>query len=350
MVDRGSPAVTGVGPASGPLLPVADAHNDLLLGVLHLEERGHADPFGEFWLPQLRAGGVVLQVLPLYTEEQFTAEGALRRALLLLEAARRLAARHPADVAICETGPQIEAAIASGRIALVLAFEGLEPVGPHLEVLDTFFRLGVRIASLTWNRRTMFADGIGQRATGGGLTTLGVEAIAEMERLGMVVDVSHLSDPGFDHLAAVATRPFIATHSSCRAITAHPRNLDDARIRLLASRGGFLALNGFGGFLAERDATIVHYVDHIAHAVTVAGADHVGLGLDFVADLFTQMGPILGGALFDLGDVPLARGLQRPADLAALGPLLVERLGEEDARKVAATTEIRVLAQLLPPA
>jgi membrane dipeptidase len=327
---------------------MADAHNDLLLGVIHQRERGHADPFGDFWLPQLRAGGVVLQVLPVYTEEQFTNEGALRRALLVLETARWIADRHPADVAICETGPEIRQAIDGGRIALVLAFEGLEPVGSSLEVLDTFFRLGVRVASLTWNRRTMFADGIGERATGGGLTSLGVKAVAEMERLGMVVDVSHLADAGFDHLLTLATRPFIATHSSCRALHCHPRNLDDGRIRALAERGGFLGLNAFGGFLAERDATIADLVEHAAHAVEVAGADHVGLGLDFVADIFTEVHPILGAALFDIGDVPLARGIARPADLAALGPLLVERLGEADARKVAADTEIDVLSRLLP--
>ncbi len=333
---------------AGPLLPMADAHNDLLLGVIHQRERGHADPFGDFWLPQLRAGGVVLQVLPVYTEEQFTNEGALRRALLVLETARWIADRHSADVAICETGPAIARAIDAGKIALVLAFEGLEPVGSSLEVLDTFFRLGVRIASLTWNRRTMFADGIGERATGGGLTSLGVEAVAEMERLGMVVDVSHLADAGFDHLLGISTRPFIATHSSCRALNAHPRNLDDGRIRALAERGGFFAVNAFGGFLAERDATIAHYVDHVAHAVKVAGAGHVGLGLDFVADVFSQSHPIVGGALFDIGDVPLAAGIQRPADLAALGPLLAARLGAGDAAKVAAATEIDVLSRLLP--
>ncbi len=342
------PGMAGAGPGGGPLLPMADSHDDLLLGVLHQRERGHADPFGDYWLPQLRAGGVVLQVLPIYTEEQFVGEGALRRALLLVEAARRIADEHAADVAICETGPEIARAIESGRIAFVLAFEGLEPIGSDLAVLDTFFRLGVRVASLTWNRRTMFADGLGERATGGGLTTLGVEAVAEMERIGMVVDVSHVSDPGFDHILAVATRPFIASHSSCRDLHGHPRNLDDDRIRALTERGGFVGVNAFGGFLAERDATIADFVDHVAHAVDVAGADHVGLGLDFVADLFVEMRPILGAALFDLADVPLARGIQRPADLAALGPLLVERLGEADARKVAAGTEIAVLSQLLP--
>jgi membrane dipeptidase len=335
---------------SSPLLPMADAHNDLLLGVLHQLERGYSDPFGDFWLPQLRAGGVVLQVLPIYTEEQFIGEGALRRALLLIETARRMAATHSADVAICETGPQIRQAIDAGKIALVLAFEGCEPVGSHLEILDTFFRLGIRVASLTWNRRTMFADGVGERATKGGLTSIGLEAVAEMERLGLVVDISHLSDAGFDHVAEVATKPFIASHSSCRALHPHPRNLDDARMQVLAERGGFQALNAFGAFLRDENATVADFVDHAEHAVRLVGADHVGLGLDFMADLFVHVHPIVGAALFDISELPTAKGLERPSDLAALGPLLVERLGEADARKVASGSMIEVLSRLLPQA
>ena len=147
-------------------LPMADAHNDLLLGVIHRRERGHPDPFGEDWLPQLRAGGVVLQVLPIYTEAQFLGEGALRRALLVIEAARELAARHADEVAIVERGADLRPVIGSGRIALVLAFEGLEPVGGDVAILETCFRLGIRIASLTWNRRTMLADGAGEAEIG----------------------------------------------------------------------------------------------------------------------------------------------------------------------------------------
>ena len=345
---RATAASRGGEPVNGPRFPMADSHNDLLLGVIHQLERGHTDPFGDFWLPQLRAGGVVLQVLPVYTEEQFIGEGALRRALLVIETARRIADEHASEVAICETGPQIRETIAAGKIALVLAFEGLEPVGSHLAILDTFFRLGIRISSLTWNRRTMFADGIGERATGGGLTSLGVEAIAEMERRGMVVDVSHLSDDGFDHLLGVAAKPFIASHSSCRALHAHPRNLDDDRLRSLAARGGYMGLNAFGAFLADKDATVQDFVDHAAHAVEIAGADHVGLGLDFMADLFVQIHPIVGAALFDISELPTARGIERPSDLANLGPLLSARLGEADARKVAAGSMIEVLSRLLP--
>jgi membrane dipeptidase len=326
---------------------MADAHNDLLLGVLHQRERGHADPFGEVWLPQLRAGGVVLQVLPVFTEEQHVGEGALRRAILVIETARWLAELHRDDVAIVETGRDLRSVVASGRIALVLAFEGLEPVGADLAVLEASFRLGVRMASLTWNRRTAFADGAGENDSGGRLTRVGVAAVAAMERTGMILDVSHLSDAGLAHVIEVARRPFVASHSSCRALQPHPRNLPDDALRAIARSGGFVGINAFGAFLAP-DATVDDFLRHVVHAVSVVGADHVGLGMDFVEDLFVLMDPVLGGALVAPVDLPTVTGLQRPADLADLGPRLVDALGEPTARAVAAGTIVDRLAELLP--
>ena len=326
---------------------MADCHDDLLLGVQHRRERGHADPFGDFWLPQLRAGGVVLQVLPIYTEAQFIGEGALRRSLQLIETANWLAERHADDVALVTTGEELERAVGGGRIALVLAFEGMEPVGSDIDLIDTFWRLGVRLASLTWNRRTMFADGLGEADTGGGLSTLGFAAIARMERLGMIVDVSHLSDAGFEDVSRVASRPFIASHSSCRAVHGHPRNLSDDMLRAIAGSGGFACMNAVGAFCGW-EATIETFVDHIAHAVGVIGADRVGLGLDFVSDLVEQVDPILGGVLVEPSELGLIGDLQRPADLAGLSPLLVRRLGESSAARVAGGTLIAELGRLLP--
>lgn len=329
-----------------PSLPVADCHNDLLLGVLHQRERGLSDPFGDFWLPQLRAGGVVLQVLPVFTEEQHVGEGALRRSLQVLEEARRLADVHATDVVICERGDQIRPAIQSGRIALVLALEGCEPIGHSLELLDTFHRLGVRIASMTWNRRTMMADGVGEQDAGGRLTALGLEAVAEMERLGMIVDVSHLSETGFWHLASVATRPFVASHSSCQALQAHPRNLTDEQIRAVADSGGFVAINGFGPFLSDA-ATVDSFLAHVGHAVSLVGAERVALGLDFMRDLVDAVDPVLGGALVDPDALPWVEGLERPADLAALAARLEDALGPRVGRQVCAGTVIDTLAQHL---
>jgi membrane dipeptidase len=329
-------------------LSMADCHDDLLMGVVHQQERGQRDPFGDFWLPQLREGGVVLQVLPIYTEEQFIGEGALRRALRFVETAWQIADRHADDVALVTTARELRTAIDGGRIALILAFEGMEPVAHDVDLIDSFWRLGVRMASLTWNRRTMFADGLGESATGGGLTTLGRAAVERMEALGMIVDVSHLSDAGFEHVASVARRPFVASHSSCRAVHGHPRNLTDEMLRAVVASGGFACMNAYGGFVGDEAPDVSAYVDHIEHAVAVVGADHVGLGCDFVADIFVQLDPIVSGILLEPHQLGTIEGLERPADLAGLGPLLVERLGETDAARVASGALTEGLERLLP--
>ena len=327
---------------------VADVHNDLLLAVLHQRERGRSDPFGDYWLPQLRSGGVDLQFLPIFTEDQHVGEGALRRALLLLEEARRIADLHAADVAIVETPSDLEQALESNRIGLLLALEGSEPLGADLELLETFFRLGVRSMSMTWNRRTMMADGVGEAATGAGLTSLGVDAVAEMERLGIIVDVSHLSAAGVAHVSGIATRPFVATHSSCQALCGHPRNVSDEQMRKIAAAGGVIGINAFGGFLADEQPALADYVAHIAHALEVAGDGAVGLGPDFIDDLLHTIDPILGAGLVDPDRLPLVDELRSPADLAPLVELLVAKLGPEIACRVAGDNWIDFVLANLP--
>lgn len=328
-------------------VPIADCHNDLLLAVRHLHERGHKDPFGDFWLPQLKSGGTVLQVLPICTEEQFVGEGALRRALLMAEEAHRIAEMHSADVAIVTNGAEIADVIASGRIALLLAIEGAEPVGHSVELIDVFFREGIRMCSLSWNRRTMMADGIAERDTGGRLTTLGVEAVARMEQIGMMVDVSHLSEAGFHHFAEVATRPFIASHSSCRAVTDHPRNLSDEQLSIVARLGGFVALNAFGPFLNDAAPSVKDYVDHVEHALSILGERSVGLGTDFITDVIDVVDPIFTGVLVPPEGFPMTAGLERPADFPGLASALEERLGVDRAAAVASSNLIDFLSSAL---
>lgn len=324
--------------------PVADAHNDLLLAVEHQRRRGHADPFGDEWLPQLRAGGVVLQVLPVYTEAEYVGGDALRRAMVVLETARWMADLHPDDVAIVEDGRAIDEVIASGRIALVLALEGGEPFGANLGLIDGFARLGVKIASLTWNRRTMLADGVGERATGGGLTSLGREAVAEMERVGMVLDISHLADAGVRDVTDIAVRPLIATHSSCRATFEHPRNLTDAQLRAVGATGGVVCLNAFGGFISE-PPRLDGLVDHIEHAGRLLGTEQIGLGADFIDDLLRIMDPILDGVLVD--GIPLIDDFRGAADYPRLADMLEDRMGTERTSAVMADNLIRFLADCL---
>jgi membrane dipeptidase len=119
-------------------------------------------------------------------------------------------------------------------------------------------------------------------------------------------------------------------------------------LRTIAEADGFACMNAYGGFVGDGSPSVADYVEHVAHAVEVIGAQRVGLGLDFVADIFDQLDPIVGGVLLEPGQLGTISGLERPGDLAALGPLLIDRLGEADARAVAAETLVAGLRRLLP--
>jgi len=267
---------------------VADAHNDLLCAVASRPPEQWAEFFRDRWLPQLRAGGVDLQILPVFIDDPYRPEGALRRTLRMIEAAHRMAEGNADAVTLCLTGAEVDRTIAEGRIALVLALEGMPGIGEDVELLQTVHRLGVRIGSIAHFGRSWFADGSGEDAAGSGLTRTGIRAVAEMERLGMLFDVSHLGAVGVDQVLELSTRPVIATHSSARALFDHHRNLADDRVRGIAETGGVVCVNFFAPFLHESEHTIDVLVDHFEHLVSVAGTDHVGMGPDFVREVLAD--------------------------------------------------------------
>lgn len=179
---------------------VADTHNDLLCAVVARPVERWASYFRETWLPQLRAGGVDLQTLPVFVEDAYRPEGALRRTLRMVEAAHRVAEDCADETMLCRDGADVDTALGTGRIGLVLALESAPGVGEDVELLGTLFRLGVRVASLAHFGRTALADGSGEDGTGSRLTRAGVAALTEMERLGMLFDISHLGAAGVDHV------------------------------------------------------------------------------------------------------------------------------------------------------
>jgi membrane dipeptidase len=270
---------------------VVDAHNDLIVLVAHHKQRGRTDYFRDHWLPELRRGGVDVQVIPIFIDDEYRPEGALRRALLLIEYLYQEVEKNSVDVALCLNGEEIDAALEEGKIALVLALEGCEHIGMNVDLLSTFFRLGVRIASFTHFGRTMLADGSAEDDANSRLTRAGVSAVALMQRLGMIVDVSHLSLAGTDHVLEITTRPIIATHSSARALRDHHRNLPDDRLKAIAATGGVTGVNLFAWFLDDSAPKLDHIIDHIEHIARVAGIDHVGLGPDFVKEYFETQFP-----------------------------------------------------------
>ncbi|GHH64865.1 peptidase [Streptosporangium violaceochromogenes] len=305
---------------------VADTHNDLLMAVAARPPRRWASFFRERWLPQLREGGVNLQVLPVFVDDAHRPEGALRQTLRMIECAHTLAEGNPDEVRLCVDGAQVDETVAAGGIALVLALESAPGLDANIELLPTLHRLGVRIASIAHWGRTALADGSGEEATGSRLTAAGVEAVREMERLGMIFDISHLSASGVAHVLELATRPVMATHSAARALRDHHRNLTDDQIRAVAAGGGVVCVNFLPAFLADdpSDHTVDRLVDHIEHAVGVGGIDHVGLGPDFVREVMHDVTPPCCEAFGFTGlDVMAAiPGLAGPSGL----PLVTEAL------------------------
>jgi membrane dipeptidase len=302
---------------------VADTHNDLLHGVVARPVSRWGSFFRAGWLPQLRDGCVNLQVLPVFIGEVHRPETALRQTLRMIECAHRIVAANPADVALCRDGPEIDAALGGGKIAFVLALESAPGVDEDIELLETLHRLGVRIASLAHFGRTPLADGSAEDATGGRLTRAGVAAVALMERLGMIFDISHLSAAGVAHVLEIAARPVMATHSSARALCNHHRNLTDEQLKGVAQTGGVVCVNFFAPFLHETDHRLDRLVDHLEHIAGLIGIEHVGLGPDFVKEVLADVTPPgcerISGAGVVEAYIP---GLEGPAGL----PLVTEAM------------------------
>lgn len=190
-------------------------------------------------------------------------------------------------IAFAGSAADLAANGAAGKVSAILSFEDGRAVQGSMEKLAEFHRQGIRLITLTWNHANCFGapNSPDPKAMALGLTDFGKEAIPYMNELGIIVDVSHLSDGGFYDVAARAKKPFIASHSNCRALSPHPRNLSDEMLRILADQGGVSGLNFCPAFLhqdtSRQDSTLAAICAHIHHMIDVAGVDAVALGSDF---------------------------------------------------------------------
>ncbi|GAA2797550.1 dipeptidase [Kribbella solani] len=327
---------------------VADGHNDLLMLVARRPKEVWPEYFRERWLPQLRTGGIDVQVLPVFIDAEFRPEGALRETLRMIEAAHRIAEKNADQVMLCTAPGDIAAATEADRIALVLALEGCPQIDTDLELLQTLHRLGVRMVSFTHFGRSALGDGSGEDAAGSRLTHAGVEAVGLLEELGVLIDVSHVGRAGTEHILELATKPVVASHSSAYALREHHRNLTDDQLRAIAATGGVVCVNFFAGFLtADEKPTVDHLADHLLHVLEVAGEDHVGFGSDFVAEVFGEKIPACDRPVIIQGlDAELyVPGLEGPAGMPLVTDALLRRgVPETTIRKVIGENLIRVLS------
>lgn len=279
--------------------------------------------------PRMREGGLDGLFFSIYMAGSVTGPVAVKRSLEQIDAVRRLAETRPDAMVLATTAAEIRAAHQAGKIAALMGMEGGHMIDESLPVLRDYARLGVRYLTLTHSLNTTWADSSGDKPVHNGLTAFGRDVVRELNRLGVMVDVSHIADKTFEDALLTSRAPLLASHSSCRALTGHVRNMTDAMIKALAEKGGVIQINYLNSYIDEplrlaeearrpqvdeiRKAMAEKYpgpenaekrmmetiaavgalqpplpvaqweriVDHIDHAVKIAGVDHVGLGSDF---------------------------------------------------------------------
>jgi membrane dipeptidase len=285
---------------------------------------GHID------LPRLREGGVDCQIFAISSVRARTRPYALRTAMEMIDLFYRECAAHPDVISPVTTHGGIVKAASEGKVAAMLSIEGADIIEGKVGMLRVFHRLGVRMVGLVHHLRNELADGVADGRTGGGLSKLGVEAVEELDRLGMLIDISHLSDAGFWDLLDVAKGPVMASHSNARAICDHPRNMTDDMIRTMADRGGVMGMNFAPGFVHPTSPTVKSVVDHIDYIVGLVGPDHVGLGSDFDGIPYTP------------------EGLEDVTKMPNITAELVGRdYSEEDVKKILGLNHLRLMKEVL---
>ncbi len=316
---------------------------------------------GHLNLNAARAGNLAAQFFAVWVDPTEYPTRLAHRAFELLDATLRQVAAHPAELRLCLTPADILAARAEGRFAVLLGLEGGHSIENSLAHLRIFHALGVRYMTLTWSHTTDWADSSGDADDPSiphhnGLSKFGREVIREMNRLGMMIDVSHVSDKALADVLATSTAPIIASHSSARALTKAPRNLTDDQLRAIAATGGVIMVNFFPAFIdeswrqawntqkPERDAAhdlaaapyratrqpvpftiseavdrrftaliprppLYALIDHFEHILNIVGPDHIGIGSDFDGIPDTPKGISTAADLPRITESLMARGV-----------------------------------------
>ncbi len=316
---------------------VVDAHSDTTWRFMHEEwdftarhDDGHMD------LPRMRDGGIDAQFFAV-CKARAVAQGdtdLLKQALDMIDGVHGAVRRYPDDLAQATTADEVRAAVSEGKIAAVIAIEGGYLIEDDLRLLRTYHRLGARSMTLTHGFHTSWADsagiGVSLEPKHGGLTDFGREVVREMNRLGMMVDVSHVAESTLRDALEVSSAPLLASHSGCRALADHPRNISDEMIQALAAKGGVIHIVFFPLFIDPEKARMVRdlrpqierlqeelkddpdrfqeerrrlhqrmtetpspaslIVDHIEHVIELVGDEHVGLGADWDGVSFLPQG------------------------------------------------------------
>lgn len=326
---------------------VCNLHDDWSIEVQKLFLAGERGALERTYLDRLRRGGIDFTFYTvggddvMFTQDPELLRGTLRAVDGALEEI------DGADAfALCLTAEDLLAAKRQGRVGLMLTIEGAGPLEEDLAILRNLYRLGLRSVILTWFKANQSADGVGEQRNGG-LSTFGRELVAEMNRLGILIDVSQTSPATFDDVLRLSRDPVIASHSNCSGVYEHRRNLTDAQLRALAAGGGLIGITCYPAHVGDGAVDLDDLVRHVDHAVAVAGVEHVAIGLNMVVHT-----PEEATAFYERSNIEYS-AFQLPGleDLDRM-PALTEKLiaagyGEGDVRAILGENLLRVIREVM---
>lgn len=235
-----------------------------------------------------------------------------------------------------------------GKIAVLLGFEGAEPVGGSLSNLRNFYRFGLREVQLTWNFTNNVCDGI-YETRNAGLTQFGKDLIKEMNRLGILIDTSHINSKGLEDVIETSSKPIYMSHTSSKALVDNPRNITDEQAKIIAKKGGMIGVCFLPQFVAQKNPSVEDVLDHIDHFVELIGADHVGLGPDFIDYCLEVMREALKGIAYDSGETfTYPKGAENTAKLLNVTRGMVVRgYSDQDIEKILGGSMLRLLKEVI---
>lgn len=259
---------------------IIDGHCDTLLkinamnGLYDLGKTSHLDI-------KRALNNVNLQIFAAFIESSFKPYQSLQKGLTLIETFLQETEKYPNQIKLVRCKQDLLTINKKDMLHALLAIEGGEILCGNILLLSTLFRLGVRSIGLTWNQRNDIADGCAESGTRGGLTSFGFRVIEEMNKFGMLIDLSHISAPGFWDVLEYTNSPVIVSHANCSKLCPHKRNLDDDQIKALSQNNGVMGITFVKDFLGKGNIGIEDVVRHIDHVVSLVGVDYVGIGSDF---------------------------------------------------------------------
>jgi membrane dipeptidase len=325
---------------------IVEGHRDLF-EMVHLGKQGQKHPLLNVTYPRLKRANISTTFYSICGDSATHTRGTYRflhSALENIDMLRDEVEASQGRMKIILHKEDLPTAPSPDLLNLVMSFEGGKPLEGRIENLRNFYCLGLRSMQITWNLRNELADGVKEERTGGGLTHFGEAVVKEMDRLGMLIDLAHISRPGWFDVLEHASAPVCCSHSNCKKLHHHFRTIDDEQIKALAQTGGVIGVNAIATMVSKQP-TLDKLVDHISHIANLVGIDHVGLGLDFVKD----DGPLYPeDEIFGVGENRLIPDFENEDELPNITECMVRRgFSESDIGKVLGGNFLRILCQVL---